>query len=205
MIEVYHVPSSRSLRVLWLLEEIAEPCSVHRLGWPFPESFRELNPAATVPVAVHDGEVIVESMAVCELLARRNGGDHLIVEHGAVNYADYLQALWFGEASLAQPLGAMFVYGGVLPGLPHIPEVASAARQNFATMVGAVDKRLGDRQFIAGDSFTLADIAVGFGLLRGQLMLGDDHGYPLAALAYLERLKERPALVAALAKNESAG
>lgn len=204
MIDVYHVPFSRSTRVLWLLEEIGQPCTIHTLGWPFPDSYRELNPTGAVPTAVDDGAVFVESMAACELLARRHGGEQLIVDPQDPAYADYLQALWFGEASLAQPLGAMFVYGGNLPGMPNLPEVAGAARHSFANLVGAVDKWLGDHPFIAGSAFTLADISVGFALFRGQMMLGEEHGYPARVVAYLDRLKARPAFCAALAKGAPA-
>ena len=52
MATLYHVPTSRSLRVLWTLEEIGATVEVKSLGWPPPPEYLAINPAGTLPALI---------------------------------------------------------------------------------------------------------------------------------------------------------
>jgi glutathione S-transferase len=85
MATLYHVPTSRSLRVLWTLEEIGATVEVKSLGvrprLQEPE-YLAINPAGTLPALIDGDRAIYESLAICEYLAARHGSD-LIVAPGA--------------------------------------------------------------------------------------------------------------------------
>ena len=49
MITIYHVPHSRSLRVVWLMEELGEDYRLEKVSFPTPAAYREVSPLGTVP------------------------------------------------------------------------------------------------------------------------------------------------------------
>ena len=200
MTTVYYAPNARSLRVLWALEEMGAPYDVSRVQFPprqrMPE-YLDINPLGTIPAMV-DGEVtLTESMAICEYLAEKHGGD-LAVAPGAPGRADYLQWCYFGEASLVQPLGTMIRNSRVEPKDAGLERVISEAREGYILRLAALESRLADHPFLAADRFTLADISNAYALnLAGLLGLDDQLGRETAA--YWSRLKARPAFGRAMA------
>jgi glutathione S-transferase len=81
MATLYHVPTSRSLRVLWTLEEIGATVEVKSLGvrprLQEPE-YLAINPAGTLPALIDGDRAIYESLAICEYLAARHGSDLIV-------------------------------------------------------------------------------------------------------------------------------
>ena len=82
MIKVYASGAARSRRVLWALEEAGLPYEVVTVAFPprlREPQYVEVNPAAAVP-AIRDGEMfLIESLAICEYLARRGRPDLVVV------------------------------------------------------------------------------------------------------------------------------
>jgi glutathione S-transferase len=76
---LYGSPQSRTMRVLWMLEELGLAFEHRPLasGDPFLKSpaFIALNPAGQIPTLVDDGFALPESMAINLYLARRYGRD----------------------------------------------------------------------------------------------------------------------------------
>ena len=74
MITLHHCPQSRSMRVLWLLEELDVPYRVQVRAFDkslrAPE-FLSLSPAGRVPALEIDGERMFESAAIMEYLCER--------------------------------------------------------------------------------------------------------------------------------------
>jgi hypothetical protein len=71
MITVYHVPNSRSLRIVWLMEELGEEYGLERLTMPIPESFKQVNPLGCVPAIDDDGIRMFESLAILQYITGR--------------------------------------------------------------------------------------------------------------------------------------
>ena len=66
MIKIFHVPNTRSLRVIWLMEELEEPYEVETVSFPLDENFRALSPTASIPTIV-DGDIVMgESIAILQ-------------------------------------------------------------------------------------------------------------------------------------------
>ena len=80
MITVHHLETSRSQRVLWLLEELKLPYEIvfykrdpkTRLA---PPELKAIHPLGKSPVITDDGLTIAESGAILEYLVERYGQD----------------------------------------------------------------------------------------------------------------------------------
>lgn len=191
-IRVYASGGARSRRVLWALEEAGAAYDVVTLAFPprlsEPE-YLEMNPAAAIP-AIRDGDVIIiESLAICEHVARKFRPD-LVVEPDEPGFIEYLQLLHFGESTLTPPLGWVARFGR---GEKRLEPVVAEARETFALRLKAIDRALADgRVFLAAGRLTLADLSVGYALGLSELM-GLHDLLPPAVADYERRLKARPA------------
>src|SRR5260370_10367655 len=87
MATLYHVPTSRSLRALWTLEEIGATVEVKSLGvrprLQGPE-YLAIKPAGTLPALIDGDRAIYESLAICEYLAARHGSDLVVAPLSAM-------------------------------------------------------------------------------------------------------------------------
>src|SRR6266446_4073312 len=204
MATLYHVPTSRSLRVLWTLEEIGATVEVKSLGvrprLQEPE-YLAINPAGTLPALIDGDRAIYESLAICEYLAARHGSD-MIVAPDEPERPEFVQWLLYGEATLQAPLSAMARVGRIRNTTPEmqagIDAVLSDARHSLSMRVKLLEQRLESRDFLVAGRMTLADISVGYPLNH---MGKPDFASLLGprATAYRERLLARPAFQRAAA------
>lgn len=204
MIKVFHIAPGRSIRVLWLLEEVGIPYSVEGLAVPIRERSPEylaLNPAGLFPTVIDEGEVLVESLSICDHIARRHGGAMLVRDPGDPDYRAYFQWLLFGDATLGIPLVNMMRYGERQPVERRIPQVVADARTAFAHRLTALEQRLEASRHVASDQFTLADISVGYTVWLSAAFFGLKGALGPCTTAYLDRLLAREPFQRALAKE----
>src|SRR6516164_4433462 len=148
MATLYHVPTSRSLRVLWTLEEIGATVEVKSLGvrprLQEPE-YLAINPAGTLPALIDGDRAIYESLAICEYLAARHGSD-LIVAPDEPERPEFVQWLLYGEATLQAPLSATARVRRIRNTTPEmqagIDAVLSDARHSLSMRVKLLEQRL---------------------------------------------------------------
>lgn len=197
--KVYFAPFARSLRILWTLEELNAPYEPVRVQFPprlAQPDYLHINPLGQIPTLI-DGETkLFESVGACQYVNDTCGGD-LEIGAGQPGRADYLQWLWYGEATLMPPLGTIVgqTFG---PEETRSAATLAQAKASLFERLALVEKRLEGRQYLAGDHFTLADISVAYSLnLGGLLRVSDD--YPPNVAAYFERMSARPAFQAAAA------
>lgn len=205
MITVWGGQTSRSMRVVWLLEEMGLPYEIRQvdmLATQRDPSWIAVNPGDFLP-AIQDGEAtMVESIAILEYLMGRYGPTPLRPLADAPMFPVYQQFLHMGEAGLATLIMVPLVSGFLAP---------EAERDNWGARWarGAVDRRrrlvarqLATAPFMAGDRFTAADISVSFALQLGAklpgLVLSD------AEQAYLARTTARDAYKRAFERSHAA-
>lgn len=193
--KVYHSPRTRSLRILWMLEEMGLEYEVEAMEFPpalSTPAYREVNPIATVP-ALRDGEVLIfESCAIMEYLAARHGPTDLVPRSDEAVYPTYLDYLHYGEASLAAPLAGLVRTKFEAPDDEKDNWTARRIGRMFDDRLKLLDRRLAQGEFVAGDRFTAADISVAYGLFLGRL-LGVHESYSPAVKDYFKRMRARPA------------
>jgi glutathione S-transferase len=193
--KVYYFGPTRSRRVLWTLEELGVPYEAVRIDYPPREkepSYLSINPVGTLPALVDGPVQVTESMAICQYVAQKHGEGKLTVSADAKYYADYLQFISYGEAMLTQPLGLVVRYEIRAPENRRFPQVAQDAREIFKLRLEAVRLAVRDREYIAGDQLTLADISVGYALGLAHF-IGAADLMPTEVQRYHERLSSRAA------------
>ena len=198
MITLYHARGARSLRVLWMMEEMGLDYALTTMTFPpratAPE-FLKINPTGTVPALVEGEAVIFESVAAIEYLGAVHGPTPLVVQPTEAGFADYLQYLHYGEATLMAYIQAIVRYGLFTPN----PAIAAEQTELFLARLDLVEQRLEGRDFLAAGRFTAADISVGYALsLAAFLELHTK--FPPRVAAWWATLSERPAFKAAAAK-----
>ncbi len=200
--QLWHGQGTRSLRIMWLAEElgITDRITVHPV--PFPPRMKapeylDINPRGSLPLFVDGAVRMTESIAICLYLLSRHAPTPLALSPAEPGYHDYLEYVVFGEASMMPPIG-----GIVRQLLIETPETRSAtvlaeARENVAFRIRHISAALADgRDYLAGCRLTLADISVGYSL---NLITALGEGAIIApdVAAYLDRLRARPAWITA--------
>ena len=193
MLKIYHAPGARSLRVIWMAEEMGLDYEIvpETFGQPSAD-FISVNPARALP-AIVDGDVSMsESIAILQYLAAQHGPTPLAPEVGDPTYPAYLQYLIYGEASLSAFLNPLVGTRLMAPEDQKDNFTARICRGVFGRRVSALKSRLGESKHLAGDGFTAADISVAYALdLGAREGLAD--AYPPVVADYWARMRERPA------------
>lgn len=193
MIRVFHSPRTRSLRVIWMLEEMGLPYEVEPASLMQPsEAFLKASPARTLPAMIDGDVVLTESVAILQYLGSKYGLTPLVPQPQDRGYADYLQFLVLGEASLAAGLTPLVRARFMAPDDQKENWTLKNNADTFIRQLALVDRKLADSDYLAGDPFTAADISVGYAVGFGAF-LGLDERYPERVRAYQDRIVSRPA------------
>ena len=104
MITVYGAFPTRSLRVIWALEELELEYALHPVDLRNrmnDAEFLGINPAGFLP-AMQDGDIaMVDSIAILEYLIARYDNGQLAPAPGDASFPDYQQFLHLGESGMA--------------------------------------------------------------------------------------------------------
>jgi len=202
MIRIYHVPGTRSIRAIWLCEELEIPYETVPVDFSAtyratPE-WRRLNPVGKVPAMTDDDFSMFESGAMVEYLLERYGHGRLRPEPGTRESALYLQWSWFAEATFARPLGDIAQHTVVKPEAQRIPAVVEDARARALTCMDALEAAVPGGRYLVNGTFTAADIMMGYTLFlarRFKVLTPDTHPN---VNAYMARLEQHPGFIKAL-------
>ena len=222
MITVHHLETSRSQRVLWLLEELGVPYTIKLykrdpLTKLAPAALKAIHPLGKSPVIVDGFEVIAESGAILEYLVERYGAQaqgELAGLQPAVGTPAYGQSrfwLHYAEGSLMNWLVMKLVFM-TIPTQPMPFFVRPIARQlcakvqaklidpNLATALAFMESHLGSHAWFAGEQISIADFQMSFAVEAALARGADASQFPRLA-AYKARMAARPAYQRAVAKG----
>lgn len=193
MLQIYHAPMTRSLRVIWLCEELALPYEIIPVDFS-PEyrataEWRALNPTGKVPVMVDNGITMFESGAMVQHILNCYGNGRLEPEPRTEAHAHFLQWCWFGESTLARPLGEIVNHKREFPNEQEIPAILAEMADRVEVSLQAVAGATADSQWLIGDTFTAADVMVGYSLHLAHLLTPDR--LPAELMPYWQRLQAR--------------
>ena len=140
----------------------------------FADWFRAINPGCTVPVLeLDDGTRISESVAICRYFEEIQP-EPALFGSGAKECA--LVEMWNRRVEIEglQPIAdvirnsaPMFedrAIAGIPSGVPQIPALVERGKASIARFFETIDRRLGETRYLAGDTFSIADITVFIGI-----------------------------------------
>jgi GST-like protein len=199
MIDLYGMSSPNVLKVVLMLEEIGLPYRVRHMnmiaGDQYSDDFRKVNPNGRVPAIVdQDGPggepfAVFESGAILMYLAEKTGQfwpADLRERHTVIQW------LMFQMGGIGPMSGQLVHFTRAAP-----QEGNDYARNRYYTEVhriyGVLDKRLREATYMAGDNYSIADIATWpWGRSHELLKLDNYAEYPNLA-RWVAAIGERPA------------
>jgi len=199
MIKLYGVPRSRTMRPLWMLEELGVPyenVKVSFIGETRKPDFLRLNPNGHIPV-LQDGDIVLwESMAINLYLARKY--DKGLWPKTAEDEGRAFQWSLWAMTELEEPVLTALLHRLVFPEDQRDPKKADAAAERFKTPLHVLEGQLAG-EYLAGKDFTVADLNVA-SVLSWASLGGLDLGSAPKVQAWLKRCTGRPGYARFLSK-----
>ncbi len=165
MYTLYGYPKTRSVRVAWALEELGLPYEYRLIdlkqGQHLSEAFRLISPAAKIPALTTPEGTLTESVAIVTYLAERHGLQEFIPQPGTFSRAKYEEMMLFLACELEQPIWNMAKHTFALPQQQRIAEMIDVAQWEFQRVLPVFSAMLGDKEYVCGDLFTMADVIAG--------------------------------------------
>lgn len=196
MLKLYGFPRSRSLRVLWMLEELGVAYEFVKVDLGAGEGqsprYKALNPSGKVPVLVDGDFVLRESAAIVTYLGERYPQAGLIPPPGSHQYASYLQWAFFVLTELEQPLWTLAKHKFALPAEQRVKEIVPTALWEFGRAATVLAEGINEQGALVGEQFGAADLLAAHTL--GWALASKIDLEPFGLAAYANRHLARPAL-----------
>ncbi len=222
MITVHHLETSRSQRVLWLLEELQVPYEIKRYQRDpqtrlAPAALKAVHPLGKSPVITDGDETIAESGAILEYLVERYGNQasgelaHLQPAAGTAAYRQSRFWMHYAEGSLMNWLVMKLVFMSI-PKQPMPLFVRPIARKicgnvqaklvdpNLATALAFIEDHLKTHTWFSGEHISIADFQMSFAVEAALARYANASGFPRLT-AYQARMVARPAYQRGIAKG----
>ncbi|GAB6051372.1 glutathione S-transferase family protein [Magnetospira thiophila] len=205
MIDLYTFATPNGKKASVMLEEVGLPYQVHVINImnndQFKPAFLNISPNNKIPAIVDpDGPggkpfSLFESGAILIYLAEKCGRDDLLPKDGAARYTVLQWLMW-----------QMGGFGPMLGQANHflkfakedVPYAKTRYHDETVRLYGVLDRRLSVSPYIAGEAYTIADIATLPWTLRHDFHRVDLADFP-SVKAWAENLKTRPAVQKGLA------
>jgi glutathione S-transferase len=182
---LYHVPGSRSTRVLWMLEEIGVPYELTVMTREERKTAGHISrhPLGRVPVVeFDDGRVLFESAAICIQLADLHPEANLIPPIGSPDRALVYQWSLFAMTELEPP-----IFQWMRARREETDQ--SEPSERYLAAAAVLDAALADREWLVG-RFTVADVICAS--VAGITHRAELTYEPERVRVYLERARSRP-------------
>ncbi|EDX83589.1 Glutathione S-transferase, N-terminal domain protein [Synechococcus sp. PCC 7335] len=194
MLKLYHNPMTRSLRILWLLEELGLDYRLIPVEFVPPvdgKIFSQKTPTGRFPTLEDEETSLCESGVIAQYLIERYGEGHLAPSINSSLRAKYLQWTHFPEGTINPYLNAIQRFS------KSMPTVVNTMKEELDIALAFASDELANQPYIVGEKFTGADIMLAVSLLSANMLglIADKHSN---ILSYFNRLQSRDALIKAL-------
>ncbi len=211
MLTVHHLNNSRSQRVLWMLEELAQPYQIVRYqrepSMLAPEALKKIHPLGKSPVVEDNGHILAESGAILEYLQETYDSENRLKPQDINDKIQYRFWLHYAEGSLMPLLLMKLVFGslGKAPVPWPLRPLGKALGQGvqkswlnkqLTTHARFIEDRLSQNLWFAGEQFSAADIQMSFPV-AALLARGEVNDMPHTH-AWMKNVQTRPAWQRAL-------
>ena len=165
MYDIYNWPTSNGRKINIAVEELEVEYKIHPIAIgkdeQFSTKFTLLNPNQKIPAVIdHDGPdgkpyTMFESGAILMYLAEKHG--KLMPTDMAKRY-EVIQWLMFQMGGVGPNFGQTHHFRRAAP--EKVPYAIERFTNETRRLWGVMDKRLADKDWLAADEFSIADIAV---------------------------------------------
>ncbi len=163
--------------------EVDRASRVGKDGMPLDD----INPRGYVPVLVlDDGQVLTENVAVLSYISTLDANGRLAPQPGTMGFFRVVEWLGFINSEIHKNLGALFRPTST-------DEMKKVAREMALKRYTYLDKELGNRTWLMGDHFTVADAYLYVTLSWLERLSIDISQLPKLS-AYFERCRDRPSV-----------
>lgn len=156
-------------KVLWCCEEVAVEYQRIDAGGDFgivkTSQYLSLNPNALVPTIEDEGLVLWESNAIVRYLAAKHATGSLWPDDLRTR-AEADQWMDWSSSTFWPALRPLFIGLIRTPASQRDAHVLEDLSHKTAAALAIADRHLESRMFLAGDNFTVSDIALGCGVWR---------------------------------------
>ncbi len=194
MIDLYTWSTPNGRKASIMIEEVGLPYTVHPIDIGKDEQFKpeflKISPNNRIPAIVDrdNGLSVFESGAILIYLADKTG--KLLARDGEARWRAIEWLMW-------QMGGVGPMFGQAHHFLKYNRGKAPYAEERYAAEVkrlyGVLDKQLGANAFVAGNDYSIADIAIWPWVSRYDWHIGDLKDYPNVVRWYRE-IASRPAV-----------
>jgi glutathione S-transferase len=200
--KIYGSKNSRSIRPVWALEEAGATYDYQRIwmmkGEGQTAAFKAVNPAGKIPVLVDGDLTLTESMAQVLYIAEKFPASKLSPNDLPAR-AEMYRWIFFAATEVEPYLWALAQHRFALPEDKRVPQLETTTFWQLGRGFRVIEKVLAQRAFVAGEAFTAADILVTHCITWA--LSAKVEGIGPACLAYVERMKQRPAYQAAVTRE----
>ncbi len=197
----HYAPWSSATTCLWAIEELGVPCEKVKVDLAKKEThtpaFLALNPNGKVPLLVHDGVPIFESVAILCHLGETFGVEKKLFPAPGIQRAQAFQWLAWMNVSLAAGVYKAMQNSEHTPAELRNPKLAAVGKTETEKLLGMIDDHLAAKTWMVGDGFTLVDVHLCGGALWISKLGFDLKTWPRIE-AWTQRCQDRPAFAAAM-------
>ncbi|GKW37654.1 GSH-dependent disulfide bond oxidoreductase [Pectobacterium carotovorum] len=198
MIDLYYAPTPNGHKITLFLEEANLPYQLHRVniskGEQFKPEFLAISPNNKIPAIVDTQPVegdtpisLFESGAILLYLAEKHG---VLLSTSLRERTATLQWLFWQVAGFGPMLGQNHHFNHYAP--QPVPYAIERYQQETQRLYRVLDKHLQDSPWLAGENYSIADIATYPWVVSYARQRVDLDDYP-AVKAWYTRISERPA------------
>jgi glutathione S-transferase len=195
MLKLYYSPGACSLSPHIVLREVDLPFTLVKTDVRAKKTedgrdFLTINPMGYVPALEDNGTVITEGPVVVQYIANKAKATTLAPPAGTLEGYRLQSWLNFITSELHKAFSPLFN-----PSMPE--EGKKVIRDRLTLRIGALDKQLAGKDYLMGKDFSVAD-AYCFTILNWSKRINLDLSAYQNVPAYLERVRARPSVQAAL-------
>ena len=208
MIDLHYWPTPNGHKITLFLEETGHPYTIRPVnigrGEQFRPDFLSISPNNRMPAIVDHAPAgggapvsLFESGAILLYLAEKTGE---FIPDDLAGRAEVLQWLFWQVGGLGPMAGQNHHFSSYAPGI--IPYAVNRYVNETARLYAVLNRRLGGRAFVAGDDYSIADMAIYPWIVPHGTQGQDLADFPSLA-RWFEAITDRPATIRAYDKGKA--
>lgn len=210
MLHLHHLENSRSMRILWLLEELGLQYKLtiyNRVDGLAPKELENLHPMGKAPILEDGTKVLAESGFIIEYLLKYYNGFNKLTAKSSVEWENYTYWFHFAESSAMPNLLMRLVFSKVVENSPFLVKSVAKGIQkkveqrlisgNINKMLDLMEQHLSFNKWFAGNEFTAVDIQMYMVGVAANARGGLDKSKYANILNWIKRCESRPAFIKA--------